>query len=396
MAGGLLFGMLMPQISSAPPAAADPRWTAVAARDSRADGTFVYAVRSTGIYCRPSCPSRRPRRDRVEYFPDSAAAGAAGFRACRRCDPDSVGPGPVARRVAAAVGLLERAEPGSEPSLAALAKHAGCSAPYLQRAFVRVLGVSPREYAAALKLARFKSGLRENRTIADATFEAGFGSSSRIYEQSSRALGMTPAQYRRGGAGLDLTFVTAPSPIGVVLVAGTARGISAVRLGESAAALVADLRGEFPAAVIREDREVLRDAVDAVLRHLGGEPSATRDLPLDVRCTAFERRVWSALQRIPPGSRATYAEVAAMIGAPRAARAVARACASNPVAVVIPCHRVVPAAGGTGQYRWGAERKAALLASESGRRSAASRAVSPRSATGTKPPRRGNTAVRRA
>ncbi len=354
----------MTHTSSAPLATSDPRWTAVAARDRRADGAFVYAVRSTGIYCRPSCPSRRPRPDRVEYFPHPPAAAAAGFRACRRCDPDSVDPGPVARRVTAALAVLERAEADSTPSLTVLARQVGCSAAYLQRAFVRVLGVSPRDYAAARKLARFKSGLREGRTIADATFDAGFGSSSRVYEQAARALGMTPAQYRRGGAGLELRFTTAPCHLGVVLVAATERGVSAVSLGGSAEALVAGLRAEFPGAVLHEDGATLRESVHAVLRQIAGEFSATRDLPLDVRATAFERRVWSALQRIPAGACATYGELAAMIGAPGAARAVARACATNPLAVVVPCHRVVPAAGGTGRYRWGAERKAALLKAE--------------------------------
>jgi AraC family transcriptional regulator of adaptative response/methylated-DNA-[protein]-cysteine methyltransferase len=356
--------MLMLHTPSTPSVTDDPRWRAVAARDRRADGAFVYAVRSTGIYCRPSCPSRRPRPDRVQYFAAGAHAVAAGFRACRRCDPESAAPGPVAQKVAAALAELERAEPGHAPSLSALAQRAGCSAAYLQRAFVRVLGVSPREYGAALKLARFKAGLRSGRTIADATFDAGFGSSSRVYEQAARALGMTPAQYRRGGAGLELAFVTVPCSLGFVLVAGTARGLSAVTLGESAGALAERLRSEFPTAVIREDRKTLRDSVDKVLRHLGGDPSATHDLPLDVRATAFERRVWTALQQIPPGSRATYAEVAAMIGVPRGARAVARACAANPVAIVVPCHRVVPSAGGTGQYRWGAERKTRLLEAE--------------------------------
>ena len=355
--------MLMLHTSSTPSAPDDPRWTAVAARDRRADGAFVYAVRSTGVYCRPSCPSRRPRRHHVEYFADGADAVVAGYRACRRCDPDGAAPGPVAQKVAAALAHMQRAEPGHSPSLAALAQHVGCSAAYLQRAFVRVLGVSPREYGASLKLARFKAGLRRQRPIADATFEAGFGSSSRVYEQTARALGMTPAQYRRGGAGLELMFVTAPCPLGFVLVAGTARGLSAVMLGDSAVGLGERLRSEFPAAEIREDRAALRAGVDAVLRHLGGEPSATRDLPLDVRATAFERRVWSALQQIPPGSRATYAEVASMIGAPRSARAVARACATNPVAIVVPCHRVVPAAGGIGQYPLGrrAEGRAARV-----------------------------------
>jgi AraC family transcriptional regulator of adaptative response/methylated-DNA-[protein]-cysteine methyltransferase len=357
--------MLMHQTSPTPSVTEDPRWTAVASRDRRADGAFVYAVRSTRIYCRPSCPSRRPRRDRVEFFPAPAAASAAGFRACRRCHPDSVAPGPVARRVGAAVALLERGDPGRAFSLGALARHVGCSPSHLQRAFLRVLGVSPREYAAARKLARFRSGLRDGRTILDATFDAGFGSSSRVYEQAARALGMTPAQYRRGGAGLELTFVTAPCPVGVVLVAGTTRGLSAVTLGDSAEQLFATLRAEFPAAVVREDGGGLRNRLEEVLRHLRGEPSAIHDLPLDVRATAFERRVWSALQQIPPGSRATYGEVAATIGAPRAARAVARACAANPVALVVPCHRVVPAGGGTGQYRWGAQRKAALLEVES-------------------------------
>ena len=292
----------------------------------------------------------------------------AGFRPCRRCNPDGAAPDPVARRVAAAVDLLDRAQAGREPSLDALARRVGCSASYLQRVFVRVLGVSPREYAAARRLARFKAGLRGGRTILDATFDAGFGSSSRVYEQASRALGMTPAQYRRGGTGLELSYVTAPCPLGVVLVAGTARGVSVVSLGDSADALVARLKAEFPRAVVREDRRALRQTLETVLRHLDGQSADVHQLPLDVRSTAFERRVWSAIQRIPAGSRATYAEVAAMVGAPRGARAVARACALNPVAIVVPCHRVVPAAGGTGGYRWGAERKAALLEAEQGER----------------------------
>ena len=355
----------MSQISTESPAP-DARWAAVAGRDSRADGVFVYAVRSTGIYCRPSCPSRRPRPDRVEYFASPADAAGAGFRPCRRCKPDGVDPGPTARKVAAAVALLDRAEPGGEPALGVLARRVGCSASYLQRAFVRVLGVSPREYSAARRLDRFKAGLRGGRTILDATFDAGFGSSSRVYEQASRALGMTPGQYRRGGAGLELSYATAPCPVGVVLVAGTAQGVSAVSLGDSADSLIARLRAEFPRASVREDRHALRHALDAVLRHIEGRSTDVHELPLDIRATAFERRVWRALQRIPRGARATYADVAAMIGAPRSARAVARACAANPVAIVVPCHRVVPAAGGTGGYRWGANRKAALLAAEEG------------------------------
>jgi AraC family transcriptional regulator of adaptative response/methylated-DNA-[protein]-cysteine methyltransferase len=355
--------MLMSHISTQSPAP-DARWAAVAGRDSRADGVFVYAVRSTGIYCRPSCPSRRPRPDRVEYFGSPADAAGAGFRPCRRCNPDGATPGPTARKVAAAVALLDRADAGQEPTLGALARRVGCSASYLQRAFVQVLGVSPREYAAARRLDRFKAGLRGGRTILDATFDAGFGSSSRVYEQAARALGMTPAQYRRGGAGLELSYATAPCPIGVVLVAGTDRGVSAVSLGDSADGLIARLRAEFPRASVREDRKALRHALDTVLQHINGRSTNIHELPLDIRATAFERRVWRALQRIPRGARATYADVAAMIGAPRSARAVARACAANPVAIVVPCHRVVPAAGGTGGYRWGVDRKAALLGAE--------------------------------
>jgi AraC family transcriptional regulator of adaptative response/methylated-DNA-[protein]-cysteine methyltransferase len=357
--------MLMSQISTQSPAP-DARWAAVAGRDSRADGVFVYAVRSTGIYCRPSCPSRRPHPDRVEYFASPADAAGAGFRPCRRCNPDGTTPGPTARKVAAAVALLDRAEAGREPTLGALATRVGCSPSYLQRAFVQVLGVSPREYAAGRRLDRFKAGLRGGRTILDATFDAGFGSSSRVYEQAPRALGMTPGQYRRGGAGLELSYATAPCPVGVVLVAGTARGVSAVSLGDSADSLIARLRAEFPRASVREDRHALGHALDAVLRHIEGRSTDVHELPLDIRATAFERRVWRALQRIPRGARATYGDVAAMVGAPRSARAVARACAANPVAIVVPCHRVVPASGGTGGYRWGADRKAALLAGEQG------------------------------
>jgi AraC family transcriptional regulator of adaptative response/methylated-DNA-[protein]-cysteine methyltransferase len=298
------------------------------------------------------------------YFPTGAAAAAAGYRACRRCDPDGLAPTPSVRKVAAAVALLDRADPGGVPPLAALARRVGASASQLQRAFVRALGVSPREYVAARKLGRLKSGLREGRSVADATFEAGFGSSSRVYEQAGRSLGMTPAEYRRGGSGLELFYTTAACPLGTLLVAGTSRGVSAVSLGDSRDELIRSLRAEFPAADLRDDPGALRASLETVLRHLNGEPADIHHLPLDVRATAFQRRVWKALQQIPAGSTLTYAEVAAMIGSPRATRAVAHACATNPAAVVVPCHRVVPRSGGTGAYRWGPARKAALLETE--------------------------------
>jgi AraC family transcriptional regulator of adaptative response/methylated-DNA-[protein]-cysteine methyltransferase len=345
------------------PGTLDPRWKALAARDSSADGVFFYGVTSTGIYCRPSCPSRRPRADRVRFFDTTTAARQEGFRACKRCRPDTVGlaqPGVDAVR-RASVFLAAHAD--QQVTLTRLARVAAMSPHHLQRRFKAIVGLSPREFQAAVRAGKLRSSLRDGRDIATAIYEAGYGSPSRVYEASPTGKGMSLSRYRRGGAGMVIGYSTVSSPLGQVLVAATADGVCAVKLGDSEPALVRDLRREYPAADIRANQRMRTEWVKAILDHLrGAQPSL--ELPIDVQATAFQWKVWRALQRIPYGQTRAYAEVAQAIGQPKAARAVARACATNPVCLVVPCHRVVPASGGTGGYRWGAERKAKLLATE--------------------------------
>ena len=336
------------------------RWQAVAERRTDADGQFVYAVTSTGIFCRPSCPSRRPRRDRIRFFDTTTAAIDAGFRACRRCDPMSVTP----RRgsdaaIRRAVRYVDE-HVDETISLATLARVSGISAFHLQRRFKAVLGVSPREYQAACRADRFRKELRAGRDVAAATYEAGYGSPSRVYDAAPTGQGMSPATYRRGGIGARIGFVTVKVPLGCLLVASTATGVCAVKLGDSAEVLEADLRREFPHAEIALGAEVKPEWVQAIIASLSGSTREI-DLPLDVRGTAFQWRVWRALQRIGPGETRSYSDVARAIGQPAATRAVARACATNPVCLVIPCHRVVAKDGRLGGYRWGVSRKAGLL-----------------------------------
>jgi AraC family transcriptional regulator of adaptative response/methylated-DNA-[protein]-cysteine methyltransferase len=345
---------------------AEHLWHAVAARDRRADGTFVYAVDSTGVYCRPSCPSRRPRRSVVSFFAAAQDAERAGFRACRRCRPsDPPAPDPRAERVRRACALLVR-QGGARLTLGALAARVGGSPHHLQRTFTAILGISPREYADACRLGRFRDELRRAGRVTDAVYEAGFGSSSRVYERAAASLGMTPGAYKRGGDGAAVRYATVACSLGRLLVAATERGVCAVKLGDADAALVAEVRREFPAADVAPADSSLGRWVAAIIDYLevGGAPRAPLDLPLDVRATAFQWKVWKALRRIPAGRTASYAEVARRIGRPSAVRAVARACATNPVCLVIPCHRVVQTGGGLGGYRWGVERKKALLDAE--------------------------------
>ena len=339
------------------------RWQAVMARDRRYDGAFVYAVRSTGIYCRPSCASRRPRRTQVTFFPIPEAAEQGGFRACRRCHPaDANGSDPVVPLVRAACQALARSE-APPPSLETLATEVGVPSHRLVRAFKRVLGITPKEYAAARRVARFKQELKRRPHVSPAVYEAGYGSSSRVYEGANAQLGMTPGAYARGGAGSTISYVIVESPLGRMLVAATERGVCRISLGDDAAALEADLISEFPAAQVQKDRAGLERWVAAILAHLEGrEPHL--DLPLDIRATAFQRRVWQELQQIPFGETRSYSDVARRLGQPKATRAVARACATNPVALAIPCHRVVKEDGDLGGYRWGTERKRALLENE--------------------------------
>jgi len=339
------------------------RWHIVLARDRRFDGAFVYAVRSTGIYCRPTCPSRRPRRELVTFFPIPEAAEQAGFRPCRRCHPASVnGAHPDVALVRETCRRLD-SHPDAAASLAALSALTGTSPSRLLRAFRAVLGVTPRQYRDARRLERFRRQLHERKRVSPATYAAGYGSSSRVYERAGAHLGMTPATYARGGRGARIAFTVVPCPHGSLLVAATERGICRIGLGAGAEELAAGLRAEFPAAQIRRDRGPLRRSVGAILRHLEGR-APHLDLPLDVRATAFQRAVWEALRKIPYGSTRSYAEIARAIGRPRATRAVARACATNPAAIVIPCHRVVRADGDLGGYRWGIRRKRALIEGE--------------------------------
>src|SRR5258706_15722812 len=337
------------------------RWNAVVAHDRTSDGLFVYAVRSTGVYCRPSCPSRRPRRDRVAFFDAPAAARAAGFRACKRCKPDAVvaAADPWVEKIRRACVYLANVE--GHPALATLAARLGGSPYHLQRNFKRHVGVTPREYADACRLRKVKRHLREGGDVTGAMFDAGYGSSSRFYERAAPKLGMAPSVYRRGGAGMRIQYAIVESPnpaLGRLLVAATARGVCAVALGSADAELARGLEREYPAATIARDADALSGWTSSIVKHLAGRLPRL-DLPLDVQATAFQWQVWQALAAIPYGETRTYSAIADAIGRPRAIRAVARACATNPVAIVIPCHRVVPAAGGEGGYRWGVPRKKA-------------------------------------
>ena len=349
-------------IVSRTPVTEDLRWAAVVRRDRAVDGQFFYAVTSTGVFCRPSCPSRRPRRDRVRFFDSAQAAAAAGFRACRRCHPTGPSEKPAAAAIKRATEYLSRHADETVP-LSMLARVAGMSAFHLQRQFKRELGVSPREFQAACRAERFRRELRAGRDVAAATYEAGYGSPSRVYEASPTGAGMSPAAYRRAGAGSRVGFVTVRCELGWLLVAATDRGLCSVKLGDNARDLEQDLRREFSSAQVEANDLVQRDWVQAISEQLSNG-SRSMALPLDVRGTAFQWRVWRALQAIPAGETRSYSEVAEAIGQPSAVRAVARACATNPVCVVVPCHRVLAKGGGIGGYRWGVARKERLLKTE--------------------------------
>jgi AraC family transcriptional regulator of adaptative response/methylated-DNA-[protein]-cysteine methyltransferase len=337
-------------------------WRSVLARDARSDGAFVYAVRSTGIYCRPSCPSRRPRRRLTMFFADPSAAERAGFRACRRCHPRGDSVDPLAPRIEQLCRFIET-HLDEKMTLAELSAHAGLSPFRLLRGFQRVTGITPRQYAAACRLRAVKSGLRKEANVTFALYDAGYSSSSRLYEHAPALLGMTPAIYQRGGAGMSIRYTTTASPLGRLLLAATTRGICMVSLGDSDSRLETALHQEYPRAEIHRDSNGLQSWLRSVLARIEGKvPSG--HLPVDVQATAFQRRVWQELLSIPPGATRSYSEVARAVGRPKAVRAVARACATNPAAVVIPCHRVVRADGKLGGYRWGLERKDDLLRAE--------------------------------
>jgi AraC family transcriptional regulator, regulatory protein of adaptative response / methylated-DNA-[protein]-cysteine methyltransferase len=341
----------------------DRLWQTVLARDGNADGLFVYAVTSTGVFCRPSCGSRRPRRDRVRFFPSPAMASAGGFRPCRRCRPEAPRTtAPATARVRLACEAIARA-PGRSWTPARLTAITGASATALQRAFQRTLGLTPRDYAAACRRRHFLETLRHGRSVTEAIYDAGYGSSSRIYD--ARTLpAMTPATYRRGGAGARIDWATTASRVGRILVAATPRGLCFVGIGETERGLRDALAHEFPRAEIATRPSTTVGPLARAARDLAESSAVPADLPLDIAGTAFQWRVWRALAAIPRGQTRTYADIAKAIGRPTAARAVARACATNPVALAVPCHRVVPAAGTGGGYRWGVTVKQQLLAAE--------------------------------
>ncbi len=348
------------------PSSNEARWQAVLRRDREADGAFFFSVRSTGVYCRPSCAARRPRRENVAFHATREDAECAGFRACKRCRPDQPA---LAERHAAAIARACREIDSAEspPRLDDLARSAGMSRFQFHRLFKATTGLTPRDYAAAQRARRLRDGLARGKRVTDALYDAGFNSSGRFYSESGKLLGMTPTRFRAGGAGETIRYALAKCSLGALLVAATGRGVCAISLGGDARALLRDFERRFPKAQrLAGDRAFERWVAQVV--GFVEAPAVGLDLPLDLRGTAFQLRVWRALRAIPPGSTATYAEVARRIGAPRAVRAVARACATNPLAVAVPCHRVLRADGALAGYRWGIERKRSLLERE--RRSA--------------------------
>jgi AraC family transcriptional regulator, regulatory protein of adaptative response / methylated-DNA-[protein]-cysteine methyltransferase len=344
-------------------ATASQRWRALTQRDRRADGHFVYSVTTTGIYCRPGCPSRLAARANIAFHDTPAEAERAGFRPCKRCHPDSASPEQRhAERILRACRALEQSD--IRPKLADLAAAAGLSPFHFQRLFKAAVGLSPREYAAAHRARAARTELRNGVSVTHAIYHSGYSSSSRFYEGAARRLGMTPSDFRRRGERQQIRFTIAQCSLGQVLIAATPRGICSIQFGENHAALESELRCEFSQASIHPADAPFRKWVKAVLNQIE-EPARSIQLPLDVRGTAFQHRVWEALRKIPAGQTATYTEIAKQIGAPAAVRAVARACATNPVAVVVPCHRVVRKDKNLAGYRWGLERKRALLERES-------------------------------
>jgi len=340
-------------------AADERRWNAVLARDPARDGEFVFAVSSTGVYCRSSCPARRPRRENVRFFLTSEQAEEAGYRACLRCRPKSFRGNTESNGVKAICRFIEQHL--DEPlTLDRLGKEFRQSPFHLQRRFKAVLGITPREYADSCRLRMLKRNLQSGDSVTRAMYDAGYGSSSRLYERTASQLGMTPDKYRRGAIAAAIRYTCADSPLGRMLIAATDRGICSIRFARSDGELMEGLRREFPFAIRKSDDGGLQSWANALLKHMRGE-NLDSSLPLDIRATAFQRRVWTYLQSIPFGVTKSYSQVAKAIGRPSACRAVARACATNPVAIAVPCHRVVREDGSMGGYRWGIGRKRALL-----------------------------------
>ncbi|HMD32331.1 MAG TPA: bifunctional DNA-binding transcriptional regulator/O6-methylguanine-DNA methyltransferase Ada [Candidatus Acidoferrales bacterium] len=372
--------------TAAPRRRLPPTWLrAVASRDPAFDGRFVFAVSTTGIFCRPSCPARRPAPRNVSFFHSPADALRSGFRPCARCLGRDASLGPaerslvhrICRGIESALENSEAAEDPGRPTLDALARQSGLGRFRLHRLFRRVLGVTPRQYADAIRLRRFKKSLRQGGNVTSAIYDAGYGSASRLYERAASHLGMTPGDLRRGAPGLEIRYAVVDSPLGRLLVGATARGVCAVMLGRPDAQLVRELAHDYPRAHLREDARGVGAWARAVVDRLRPRPAAA-EIPLDIRGTAFQRRVWEELQRIPPGQTRTYSEIARRIGKPQAARAVGRACATNSISVVVPCHRAVGKSGSLTGYRWGLQRKQVLLETEKRQRRTILPAASPR------------------
>ena len=340
----------------------DPRWAAILARSNEADGSFFYSVRTTGVYCRPSCAARQARPENVRFHRTRQEAEQAGFRPCRRCRPDQ--PSMLeqhAAKVTEACRLIEASQ--GLPSLETLATHAGMSVFHFHRIFKALMGLTPREYAAARRGERMRQELGRGGTVTEAIYESGYNSNAQFYGESRQVLGMTPTIYRTGGADADIRFAVGECSLGSILVAQSEIGVCAILLGDDPEALVRNLQDRFPKATLIGGDAAFEQLVSRVVGFIEA-PALGLDLPLDVRGTAFQRRVWQALQEIPSGSTASYTEIAERIGAPKSVRAVAQACAANPLAVAIPCHRVVRNDGGLSGYRWGIERKRTLLQRE--------------------------------
>ena len=337
----------------------DPRWAAVAARDAKADGKFVYSVKTTGVYCRPSCGARQARPENVQFHATAADAERAGFRPCRRCKPDQASLAEQhAAKVADLCRLIENAE--HVPSLETLANRAGLSVYHLHRVFKTITGLTPRAYAAAHRANRVRAELNRRGTVTDAIYGAGYNSNGRFYEEANGVLGMTPTSYRAGGTNMDIRFAIGECSLGSILVAASERGVCAILLGDDPDELARELQDRFPRAVLIGGDAGFEELVAKVVG-LVEAPRLGLDLPLDVRGTVFQQRVWQALREIPAGKTVSYTEIAKRIGVPKSVRAVAQACSANSLAVAIPCHRVVRHDGGLSGYRWGVERKRVLL-----------------------------------
>jgi AraC family transcriptional regulator, regulatory protein of adaptative response / methylated-DNA-[protein]-cysteine methyltransferase len=354
------------QLSGLPSLSEDEsRYAAVVARDRAMDGQFWYSVRTTGVYCKPSCGARTPLRKNVAFHASIAAAQAAGFRACKRCRPDETSDALYAEVITAACAAIEQAieRDAAAPTLDELATRTGYSPYHLHRLFKRAIGVTPRTYAAGLRARRLRERLPESRSVSEAMHDSGYSSTSRLHAVARDRLGMPADTMRRGGTRETIRFAIGQTSLGAILVAATERGVCAIQFGDDPSALVQWIEDTYPRAALIGDDDAFASTVARVVA-LVESPSTALDLPLDVQGTAFQERVWAALRRIEPGRTASYSDIAQAIGRPTAMRAVAQACGANPTAVAIPCHRVVRASGDLSGYRWGVERKRALLERE--------------------------------